>query len=232
MPHSYLPRGHAKPIHLAIASEANQLFLAALLQEWQFTIVDEPGEETLCLADDGYPLRAPHGPVVWLTRSGFAARDRLPVPLAMEDLWGALETRFHRPPRHHLRIGIDMPAEITVRGSQERTEILSLSDLGARLRLSREVASGEECVVRLTIDGVPLRLAAKAIYVLPIGDLDDSCRVEVGLLFTPLLRETQARLRNFITATILERVRPTIPGWAFEVGVALLDLPDAVRKRL
>lgn len=216
-------------VQLRIGNEGSRLFLSALLDIWQFVLTSTPVPGSLLLTDDLLPAPSTAGHVVRLTSTGQDDTGSLPLPLRIEDLWGALETRFHRPPRHHLRIPVHLPATVHVRGSEWDILLHSLSDAGARFRLGRELASGETLTLSWLFDGVAFAAPAQVIYSFPCGgDLHQQMGYETGVIFAPTTPNFTDKLRTRIILRYLAAIRSRVPGWAFATGLTLLDLPSDV----
>jgi len=209
-----------------------QTVLAALLEVWGYTVVSRPDGQDLVLAEEGLALPPGFDATIRLTRSGDPGRDRLALPLEVEALWAALEPFFHKTPRSHIRIALDLPATVVCRGRMEATRISSLSDLGTRFRLSRERVKGEPLELDLVIAGHPLRLAGRVIYVVPRGDLVGSGACEVGMLLAHSRCEIRTQLREFVVRSYLERVNRRLPREVFCGGLENFRLPATVRVAL
>jgi hypothetical protein len=220
-----------KRLALAVRSQELEAILAALLHEWQFTLLPHPAAGTLLLAEEGC-LAETDGEIVWLTTSRYVSRQRLALPLQLQELWSALETRFHKPPRNHLRVAVDCEATLCCRGGRSTIRLVSLSDMGARLVFPRELISGEELVLEYPdVDGL-LELAGRVIYVLPRGELAGTNESEAGMIFDRTPAETRERVRNRIIVSYLERVRRQLPESVFCAGLGFFDLPAAVLRQL
>lgn len=227
-----VPRGCARKLHLSIANESFRTFLTELLHEWHFVVTTDPPAtgDDLLLTDENALTATEHPNSIRLTYSGFGGRDRLSIPLTLEDLWTALETRFHRPPRNQLRIPVEYPVSVHLRGEKSPAQLVSLSPVGARLPLHRELAFGEEFPLILPLQDHVLHLQARVIYVTPLAET--SGRYETGVIFERLDPLTKQVLRDYIVIEFLSRIRSRLPGWAFEVGLSYLKLPTSVTNRL
>lgn len=227
-----IPRGHEKQLHLCIANEGLRLFLGELLAEWNFTVDTAPPQanDALLLMDDGYALKQEHSIAIRLTHSNFGGRDCLCLPLILEELWSRLEVCYHRPPRKYLRIPTDYPVSVHVRGEKAPAQIDSLSPVGARLSLHRELAFGEEFMIILPLRQQVLHLLARVIYVTPLIEIGG--RYRTGVIFDRIDTKTRQALHEDVLFEFLSRIRPRLPGWAFEVGLTYLDLPPALLNRL
>lgn len=226
-------RAGTRTVSLRIGHEGPRLFLSALLDIWQFSVLAAPAPGCLLLTDDRQPVPAAASHVVRLALPGQHDAEALPLPLRIEELWTALETRFHRPPRHHLRMPVHLPATVNVRGGDWETLLHSLSDAGARFRLGRELASGEPLTLSWVFDGVAFAAPAQVIYSFPSGgDAGGQGSYETGIIFAPVAPGFAARLRAQIVLRYLAAVRSRVPGWAFASGLTLLELPADVHGTL
>lgn len=226
------PRSLEKRLCLLLRDEPFRQVVAVLLEQWGYTVLEAPTDSEMILAEEGCPVPEESGPVLWLTRSRYGERNRIPLPLSVEGLWSTLENRFHKPPRSHIRIGLVLPATVHVRDEVVDTAVSSLSDLGARFDFHRELVQGEELLLHLTVSGRPLALEGRVIYVIPHGDLDGSARTRVGVIFDRLPQEGREELRTFIVRTYLERVRARLDGSTFRKGLAHFDVPLALAAEL
>lgn len=224
------PRSTSRTAVLLVGNEGLRLFLATLLETWQFTVIANPVPGCLALVEDGLEPPA-ETTVIRLSPTGCSDSDCLPLPVSIEDLWGAMESRFHRPPRGHLRMAVRLPANVTVRGEERAVDLHSLSDAGGRFLLERELASGERLALTFTLDEIHFATPALVIYSFASGEPSPG-RFETGVIFTPGDRTFSSQLREQIILRYLQVVRSRIPGWAFATGLAQLDLSAAVHKAL
>lgn len=206
--------------------------LAGILKEWRYSLLETPASSELVLAEDGFDLPEECGSVLWLTRSRYGERGRLSLPLSFEELWSALESRFHKPPRTHIRINLQLPAAMLVRGELADADLINLSDLGARFCFHRELALGEELVANLSVADRLLKLPGRVIYVVPRTDLEASEKTLVGVIFDRLAQESSDSLREFIICTYLERVRDGMAGSIFREGLTHFNVRPGVLEKL
>ena len=227
-----ISRGSEKKISLCINNEGLSLFLTALLQEWGFrvnpTCPENPDE--LLLAEENCSRCAEHRKRVELIDSAYFDSDQVNRPIVIEQLWRVLEKHYHLPPRHHLRLAVDLPIRMAVRGQEQPGRLTSLSPAGARLSLPRELASGEHFPIVLPLPQRTLQLTAKVIYVTTFPSSDN--RYDAGVLFERISGEDKALLRDTIILTLFSNIRPHLPRWAFEVGISQFDLSAELRKQL
>lgn len=225
-------RGSEKKIHLCISNEGLRLFIAALLSEWGFTAstVCPESPNDLLLAEGSCQDCADHRKRINLTTSAYIDNDHVNLPIALEHLWRVLEKHYHLPPRNHLRLVVDYPISMTIRGTEQPGRLSSLSPAGARLSLPRELAIGEHFPVVFPLPQKTLQLSAKVIYVTTFPD--SNRRYDAGVLFERITAEEKALLRDHILLSFFTSIRPHLPRWAFEVGINQCDLSPALRKQL
>lgn len=221
-----------KKIWLLTADPSFREVLSALLGIWGYTLVSEADRESLLLAEDDLVVPAAYGGLIRLTRSRYLGRDSLPLPLPVEDLWASLEARFHRPPRNHIRIALDLPVAVSARGERETTRISSLSDLGTRFLLSRELVNQEPLTLEMTVDGIDYRLAGRVIYVVPRGEARGSNECEIGMMFLKPPAEVRTRLRDYVIFRYFDEVRSALPEGVFCDGLKAFELSPRVRGAL
>lgn len=225
-------RNSEKKIYLCIGNEGLGLFLSALLREWGFNVSNAcpKNPNDLLLAEECCARCAEHRKRVDIISSAYLDNDQVNLPIVIEQLWRVLEKHYHLPPRNHLRLAIDFPTLMTIRGLDNPGRLRSLSPAGARLTLPRELATGEIFPMALTLGPQTLHLAAKVIYITTFPDSDN--RYDAGVLFEKIAAEDKALLRDTIILTFLNNIRPHLPRWAFEVGINHFDLPPTVLKQL
>ena len=225
-------RGNEKKIHLCINNEGLCLFLAALLREWGFNVCTTCPEnpDELLLAEENCSRCAEHRRRIDLISSAYFDSDHVNLPIVLEQLWRVLEKHYHLPPRHHLRLAVDLPVSMVIRGQRQPGRLSSLSPAGARLTLPRELASGELFPIVLPLPQQTLHLAAKIIYVTTFPDSDN--RYDAGVLFERISSADKSLLRDNIILTFFTNIRPHLPRWAFEVGISHFELSPALRKQL
>jgi hypothetical protein len=227
-----ISRGSEKKIHLCIHNEGLRLFLTALLGEWGFSVstaCPESPDEVL-LAEEDCPHCAGHRKRVDLISSAYVDSDHVNLPIVFEQLWRALEKRYHLPPRHHLRLTVDIPITMEIRGQEQPGQLRSLSPAGARLSLPRELAIGEHIPIILPLPQQTLHLSAKIIYVTTFPDSGN--RYDAGVLFERISSGDKALLRDAIILFFFASIRPHLPPWAFAVGISHFDLSPALRDQL
>ena len=224
--------GKDRRLAVTVRDPALSALLGTLLEEWSYEVVSRPEETSLVLLEEGLTSPAPGAEVVRLARSPISGRDRIALPLLVEEIWAALEPRFHRPPRAHIRIDLNRPARVSVRGELETTRIVSLSDLGTRFSLTRELVNDEVLQLEVELDGSSWRLQGRVIYVIPRGDLDGSGCFDIGMLFIHPEIETRGALRAIVVRNYLERVARRLPAELFRGGLEYFALPTATRRGL
>lgn len=222
------PKAFEKRVCLRVRNASFGAVLAALLEEWRYTLLDDPSAANLVLAEEGVELPEASGTVLWLTRSRYGERNRLSLPLELEGLWADLENRFHRPPRSHIRITLELPVAVKVRGEEVAATVTSLSDLGARIEFPLELVQGETLQLDLSLNETSLALEGRVIYVIADGDLDGSTRTRVGVIFDGLSSEQRGRLRAFVVRSYLERIRARLDGSVFRQGLAHFSVPHEI----
>ncbi|PLX95936.1 MAG: hypothetical protein C0621_02915 [Desulfuromonas sp.] len=225
-------RSDQKPIIIRTRNEGLSLTLAALLAEWQFAVLDNPGPRVLLLTDEEGLSPEEEKRAVILSRSPYEGHRKIAFPIDLETLWSRLETRFHRPPRNHLRISLSLPLTVAARDEIRPATLISLSDCGGRFTYHRELTIGEPLSLQLRLNEKTLPLQGRVIYCLPGGELAEKQESEVGILFAKLAPEVQKTLRNEIIHRYLLRVQAQIPGWAFQTSLGFFDIPSEVLKRL
>jgi hypothetical protein len=227
-----ISRGSEKKIHLCINNEGLCLFLTALLDEWGFSVSTTCPEspDDLLLAEENCSRCAEHRKRVDLLASAYVDSNHVNLPIVLEQLWRVLEKHYHLPPRHHLRLAVDFPATMEIRGQEQTGRLRSLSPAGARLSLPRELAVGEFFPIALPLPQQTLHLAAKVIYVTSFPDSDN--HYDAGVLFERISGEEKVLLRDHIILTFFSSIRPHLPRWAFEVGTSHFALSPALRRQL
>ena len=225
-------RGSEKKISLCINNEGLSLFLTALLHEWGFSVFPSCPEnpDELLLAEENCSRCAEHRKRVDLINSAYFDSDQVNMPIVLEQLWRVLEKNYHLPPRHHLRLTVDLPITMEIRGQEQPGRLTSLSTAGARLSLPRELAVGEPFPIVLPLPQRTLQLTAKVIYVTTFPD--SANRYDAGVLFERISGADKALLRDTIILSFFSSIRPHLPRWAFEVGINQFDLSPELRKRL
>lgn len=223
------PRTLQRSLHLALQNEALHLFLSALFEEWSFVLTSDPAEAELVIAEAGAPLPPLPGMVLWLSSLSSESTDTLQLPVTIPALSAALEQVFHRPPRSHLRVPLELPARLLIRAESTSVAVLSISDGGARFDLPRELAPGERVAISLDIGDRHLLLSTTVIYSFPRTAPGDDVHFSTGVIFNQLPPESQQHLSEFIIRCYLQRVRQRIPTWAFTVALIHFNLPPSLR---
>jgi len=226
-----IPKHYQKRVFVEVEKEALQTFLTALLRQWRYTIVDEPASSDLILAQEGLAKESDI-PVLWFTRSRYQGNDFLTIPMTIEDLWSTVETRFHKPPRNHIRVLSDQPVDAEVRGKWTSLRMLSFSDLGMRLSLCREVVPGEEFTLKFDLNGDDYTLKGEAIYAIPQVETDGTEHCQVGVLFNGITKEMRDDIRSHILYAYLSHVKTQMTAWEFQLALSYFNIPWSVLERL
>jgi hypothetical protein len=227
-----LPKPSEKRLCLFVRNESFRLVLAGLLGEWRYSVQKNPVAADLFLAQDGFPVPEDGTPVLWLARTRCGEQDRLGLPFSLEELWTKLKRLFYKPARSRIRTRLALPATLEVRNETLEISITSLSDLGGRFDLDRELAPGEELVLGLTIARRRLKLSCRVIYVVPRGDLDRPGKTQIGVIFDYRAKSLRKVLHDFVIQTYLERVRAGMDAPIFMEGVSHFDVPPAILKEI
>lgn len=221
-----------KRIGIIARSQALEALLRGLLTQWRYTLLETPADDDMLLVEEGCLAPADTSNVLWLTSSRYQGRNRLGLPLLPEELWRQLESRYHKPPRNHIRISGQFPATLQAHGDNTTIQIVSLSDLGVRFEFPRELVNGERVTLQTVLEGERLTLEGRVIYVVPRGDLEGTGRSEIGVIFDRTPQETRNRVREYIVWRYLSLARPQIPEELFCQGLEFFQLHRAVLKRL
>jgi len=224
-------RSSSRTVLLQINSEGLRLFLTALLDIWQYSVVTAPVSGCLALLEGS--LSPPSGAEKCLRFTNGDAHhpDQLTLPVKLETLWGALEQHFHRPPRNHLRMAVHLPASVSARNDRWEVLLHSLSDAGARFRCRRELVKGENLSLSWVFNGEVFTSQAQIIYSFPTSD-NAGESYDTGVIFTSTVPSFGEQLSDQIILRYLEAVRTRVPSWSFTTGLALLDLPPALHRSL
>jgi len=223
------PRGMERKVCIRTVDPALQQMLGSLLDGWRFLLEEELSEGVLLLAEEGSCEVPSDQPVLWLVHSRYASRDKLPLPAPVADLYACLEHRFHRPPRRHMRLDIDLPARARFRGREHATCLTSLSDRGGRLLWPTELMREEVVELEFSLAGHPMSLDATVIYSFKHPGLESE-GYETGLLFTHQAQGECEQLREFILARYLSRVRERLSPDDYHAGLSYFVLPAALQQ--
>ncbi len=225
-----IPRGHERRVCIRTKSPALGQVLAGLLDAWQYSLEDEHVEGALLLAEEGCCEDPVNQQVLWLGHSRYSSRDRLPLPLVMEELYASLEHRFHRPPRRHMRMDIELPARVSCRGDSYESFLTSLSDRGGRLLLPRELARDEGLELEFSLAGHPMKLEGMVIYSFQRPRSTEEVGYDTGVLFTRQCQSECEQLREFILARYLSRLQKSLSTEVLTAGLQFFTLSPALQQ--
>lgn len=186
-------------------NETFNRLMQAILEEWHFATAADLGPPDILLLERGLAVPADAREVIWLTPLSLGDDPHLEVPLALTDLYHHLEQRFFPQPRHHIRLPLNQPIDLNVRGVWLVGTLLSLSDRGARVACPALLPKREPLILDFKLECYPLRLTAEVLYDIPAGDSSGREHPQAGLLFKaarPVLREA---LRHYIERSFVER---------------------------
>ena len=220
-----------KKVAIATCCDDFSEFLSQLLVSWGFEICDRTAPEVLLLAEEGCAEPAVGQPVVWLTRSRYQGTNRLSLPLEIESFWQILEHWYHRPPRMHIRMAVDLEATAMVDTETVTVRLSSLSDMGCRFSYYRELVRDQQVWLTLSLADEAFRIDSRVIYSHHISAVTDD-NIRVGLLFRGITMEQRDRLRSCLILQYLQKVEQEMDSARFRNALAKLDLREFVRNRL
>jgi hypothetical protein len=172
--------------------------LQTILAEWHFITEADAASVEILLLERGLPVPAGAQRVIWLTPMPLDAEPCLEVPLSLTELYHYLELQFFPQPRHHIRLPLDQPIDVNVRGVWLVGRLLSLSDRGARIISPALLPKRERLLLDIRLEGYPLRLTGEVLYDIPAGDVSGRELPQAGLLFKPPKPALRKALRHFI----------------------------------
>ncbi len=213
-----------KNVHLCINNNPLYELIKALILEWGYRLTDKPEDDPLLLISEGMEQPPGFSHTLIFSSSHYQDRHRLEVPLTIETLYLALENHFHRTPRNHIRICVDWPIRVTVRGQQIDTHIVTLADRGIRFISPFELAHAEEMEICLERDNETYNLHAKAVYSINGKEIGRGDNIEVGVVCTPQSKEVRDSIRSRIIGNYLKRVRPILGSNLFAEALHQLNL--------
>lgn len=181
------------------------LLLRSILEGWHYPVVDAAADCDLLLIERGLSVPVDVAHRVWLTPMPLAGEDCLEVPLSLVDLYFHLERRFFPAPRRHIRISLDQPVDLNVRGVWLVGRLLSLSERGARVSCPALLPRQEPVRLDFKLGGYPLRLTGESLYDIPAGDSSGREYPQAGLLFRSVRPALRQALRRFIERSHVER---------------------------
>lgn len=186
-----------KQVALQIETPGFARLLGAVIEFWGYAVVAESAGPGLLLVEQG---GVGENALAVIRLGGASGVSRLGLPLVLAQLWAELEQRFHQPARQHLRIALDLEIETVARNRLSGARLQSLSDMGGRLLLSREMVRDEGLLLRLPIGPQVFQISARVIYSLPRGQGEG---FELGVLFQGVEAEVRRMLRHFIGQQVL-----------------------------
>lgn len=181
------------------------LLLERILDAWSFAVAgpDQPCE--IALVERGVPAPAAAAQVIWLTPMPLTVEAHVELPLSLVELYHYLEQLFFPVPRRHIRLPVNQPLDLNVRGVWLVGRLLSISDRGARVDCPAALPKGERIILDFKLGSYPLRVSADVLYDIPAGDVAGREHPQAGLLFNPLKPALRAALRQFIELAFVER---------------------------
>lgn len=220
-----------KKIAIATCCDAFTDFLKSLLRHWSFEICDAGRPDVLLLAEEGCAEPAEGQRAVWLTRSKYEGTDRLSLPLSVENFWQFLEHRYHKPPRMHIRMDVELAASVVVDDETVSVTLSSLSSMGCRFSYYREMVRDQQVFLSLSLDGEALTIDSRVIYAHHLSAAADN-NVRVGLLFRGIKKDLRDKLRAFLIQQFMEKVQEEMAPEHFRKALEYFDLPAMISAKL
>lgn len=221
----------AKKIAIATCCDAFTDFLSSLLRHWNFEVCAAGSPDVLLLAEEGCAEPDTGQRAVWLTRSKYQGTDRLSLPLSVEKFWQVLEHRYHKPPRMHIRMDVEIVASVVVDDETVPVTLSSLSDMGCRFSYYREMVRDQQVFLSLPLGGEELIIDSRVIYAHHLSAANDN-NVRVGLLFRGIQEDQRDKLRAYLILQFLEKVQKEIDPEHFRKALEYFDLPTLVSSKL
>ena len=213
-----------KCVHLLIDSPPLHALLQALLMEWGYQLTADTTLSPLLVISEGLTRPTGFDHALTLSRSHFADRHRLCLPLKIETLYLALENHFHRTPRNHIRINLEWPIQVRVRNQQFSTHTLTVADRGIRFASPLELVRDEEMEILVESGSGSYDLHARAVYSLVGKEIGRGNLIEVGAVCVPQSKEVRESIRSDIIGHYLQRVRALLDPYLFDEALQQLDL--------
>ena len=220
-----------KRIAVCTSSEALTAVLEGLVASWGFELCSQDDPSVLLLAEEGCCELVEGQKSICLSRSHEPGPDAIHLPISIESLWHILEVNFHHPQRLHLRMAIELPVRVLLRGEWFDTTLQSLSDMGARFTIDRETVKQEPVTIELLLDGEELLYHGQVIFSMAGGSASTET-FQTGMVFVGQDTNFRNRLRFVLIRWYLEAVRDGMDRQLFQSGLEFLDLAPEVRRAL
>lgn len=187
----------SKQVALQVETPGFARLLGAVIEIWGYEVVAADADPGMLLIEQGGEGEKELAAIRLGSASGVS---RLGLPLVLAQLWAQLEQRFHQPARQHLRVALELEVEVVARNRFSAARLQSLSDMGGRLVLSREMLRDEGLLLRLPIGPQVFQISARVIYSFHRGGGEE---FEIGVLFQGVEAEVRRILRQFIGRQVL-----------------------------
>ena len=219
-------RGGGGRIAVISRNDTFARLLRAILEEW-FYVVESAGEGCdLALVERGLNAPADAGQIVWLSPMPLGAEPHLELPLSLVELYHYLEQLFFPQPRRHIRLRLNQPVDINVRGMWLVGTVVSLSDRGARVACPAMLPRGEPLTLDFKLGCYPLRLTGEVIYDIPAGDGQGKEFPQAGLMLRSIRPPLRKALRDFIQRSYVERACTRVGTGFDDPSLSWFDLVD------
>ena len=196
--------GGGGKVSVLTRNERFNRLLQAILGEWHFITDAGAASLDILLLERGLPAPGGAHRIVWLTPMPLGTEAHLEVPLSLTALYHLLEKQFFPQPRHHIRLPIDQPIDINVRGVWLVGRMMSISDRGARITCPALLPKGEQLQLDFKLENYPLRVSAEVLYDIPAGDGSGREHPQAGLVFLQLKPALHQALRRFIERCLID----------------------------
>ncbi len=213
-----------KNVYIYLENSPLRALIEALLLEWGYRLTKDPADAPLLLIKDNQEQPAGFSHSLTFSSSHYQDRHHLEVPLTIETLYLALENHFHRTPRNHMRIGVEWPIHVRVRGQEFMTHTITMADRGIRFISPFELAHAEEMDICIEREDETYNLHAKAVYSINGKEIGWGDKIEVGAVCTPQSKEVRDSIRSRIIGVYLKRVRPVLGSNLFAEALQQLNL--------
>ncbi len=195
---------NTRAIAIVVRNPLVKRLLSSILADWKFETVDDLMAARIVLVERGLALPEHEASVLWLSPMPLADVNFLMVPISLTRLYCQMEAHFFSNLRQHLRVAMDISADLQYDGRWHEARMISLSPRGCRFLCDVELPRKTPVTIEMKLAGKVIRTAAEVLYCVSASDSPGRQQPKVGVVFKPAEEQVFESLSRFVEKSTVE----------------------------